>query len=157
MIITLAHDTDLPAILSLERGGFAAAQQWSEASWAAELSAEDRIVLASRDPAGELIGVATFGCVAELADLHRVVVAAHARGRGIGAALLRAGVDWAQAVGADRMLLEVRPDNAAAVALYQALGFATLARRRDYYGTGVDALVMCRQLLATDEWALVRR
>lgn len=157
MIITFAQDADLPAILDLERGGFAEPEQWSEHSWAAELSGQDRIVLAARDPEGTLVGVATFGCVTDLADLHRVVVATGARGLGIGAALVRAGVDWAQALGADRMLLEVRPDNAAAVALYSNLGFTTIARRTDYYGSGVDALVMCRRLLAVDEWALVSR
>ena len=125
-----------PPSSQLEEAGFAEAEQWSEGSWAWELTAEDRCVLTSRDVEGRIIGVATFGCVADMADLHRVVVHAEARGRGVGAALVRAGIEWAQAVGADRMLLEVRPDNASAVGLYQRLGFVPLSRRGDYYGTG---------------------
>ena len=38
--------------------------------------------------------------------------------------------------------LEVRADNAAAIGLYQAMGFAADGRRRDYYGRGHDALLM---------------
>ena len=156
MIITHAWESDLPAILSLERAGFVETEQWSEGSWASELSADDRRVLAARDAHGDLVGVATFGCVAEMADLHRVVVRADARGQGVAAALVRAGIEWSIALGADRMLLEVRPDNSSAVRLYEKLGFVTLARRSDYYGSGVDALVMCRRLVGADEWGLVR-
>ncbi len=156
MIITHAWDCDLPAIVVLERAAFVAAEQWSEGSWASELAADDRCVLAARDAEGELVGVATFGCVADMADLHRVIVRADARGRGIASALVRAGIEWSAAVGADRMLLEVRPDNDSALRLYERLGFATLTRRSDYYGAGVDALVMCRRLSVADEWGLVR-
>jgi ribosomal-protein-alanine N-acetyltransferase len=74
------------------------------------------------------------------------VVAPEARGRGIGGSLVRAGMDWAKAVGARRMLLEVRPDNVPAVRTYEKLGFTALNTRRDYYGTGADALVMAVRL-----------
>lgn len=155
MIINRARPFDLPDILTLEEAGFPEAEQWSEGSWASELSAEDRCVLTSRDCEGRLLGVATFGCVAEMADLHRVIVHTESRGRGVGAALVRAGIEWAQAMGADRILLEVRPDNTSAVGLYQRLGFVTLTKRGDYYAAGVDALVMCRRLVRADEWGLV--
>ena len=48
--------------------------------------------------------------------------------------------------GAGRALLEVRFDNAAAIALYRTFGFETMTVRRDYYGPGVDAWVMGRPL-----------
>ena len=53
-----------------------------------------------------------------VADLHRVVVRADQRGRGIGRRLLRAGIDWAHATGAEEVLLEVEVDNAPARGLY---------------------------------------
>jgi ribosomal-protein-alanine N-acetyltransferase len=93
-----------------------------------------------------VVGVASFSLAADLADLLRVIVASESRGRGLGSSLIRAGMEWAKAVGADRMLLEVRPDNKPAVRTYCKLGFATLDRRRDYYGTGMDALVMAVKL-----------
>lgn len=154
MIITHARSTDLADILELEQGGFDTAEQWSEAAWAEELDSPDRHVLARLDRDARIIGVATFSCVEDMADLHRVIVRSDARGQGIGASLIRAGIDWAGAVGARRMLLEVRPDNDSAVALYRRLGFAPVTTRRDYYGPGRDALVMLRALADRDAWSV---
>jgi ribosomal-protein-alanine N-acetyltransferase len=40
------------------------------------------------------------------------------------------------------MLLEVRADNAGALAFYLAEGFAEIDRRRRYYRDGADAIVL---------------
>jgi [ribosomal protein S18]-alanine N-acetyltransferase len=155
MIITHARPEDLDAIVALEQAGFAAGEQWSVASWAAELDS-DHCVLADTDNDGLILGVATFTCVEDLADLNRIVVRPDARGRGVGAALLRAGLEWAEALGATRMLLEVRTDNSPALALYARLGFDQISCRRDYYGVGVDAAVMLRPIGdEADAWAMV--
>ncbi|MFT4227894.1 GNAT family N-acetyltransferase [Micropruina sp.] len=100
-----------------------------------------------------LLGVATFQLVADTADLHRVVVAPDQRGRGIGRALVEAGITWAAERHGQRMLLEVEHDNEAALALYRRLGFLELARRKDYYGADRHALVMQRELVRIDETA----
>ncbi len=142
MIISAARADDLAAVLALEESGFEPAERWSRGSWQAELDNPDRLVLVRHDARGQVVGVATFSLVADAADLLRVIVAPDSRGRGIGTSLVRAGMDWAKAVGARRMLLEVRPDNDPAVRTYNKLGFTTLNRRRDYYGAGIDAVVM---------------
>jgi len=72
-------------------------------------------------------------------------VAASHRGRGIGSALLRATLDAAAAQGIRRVELVVRADNAAAIALYERLGFELEGRLRDYMvvdGVSYDALQM---------------
>ncbi len=153
MIITHARRSDLPDILELERSGFDHAEQWSETAWAEELDSPDRYVLARLDRDARIIGVATFSRVEEIADLLRVIVHPDVRGRGVGASLIRAGLEWAAAVGARRMLLEVRPDNDPAIALYRGLGFEAVTTRRDYYGPGRHALVMLRSL-GDDAWAV---
>lgn len=137
---------DLPAIVGLERAGFEHAG-WSADSWRGEIEADDRFVLLARSLAeDEVIGVATFQAVVDSADLHRVVVRADRRGQGVGRRLLRAGIEWAAAAGAERMLLEVAVANVAARRLYERLGFAPIAKRRDYYGAGLDAVVMSLEL-----------
>ena len=169
MAIRRADAADLDAVLALERAGFDPASRWSAESWAAEIDGVDRCVLVAVEvgratkvsegsrqarPAGEsesegsrpasagLAGVATLQLVGDTADLHRVVVAPERRGRGIGRALVEAGLAWVAERHAHRMLLEVEHDNAPALALYRGLGFAELARRTDYYGAGRHALVM---------------
>jgi ribosomal protein S18 acetylase RimI-like enzyme len=69
------------------------------------------------------------------------------RGRGIGRRLLQACLDKAAAKGLTRIVLEVRADNAAAIALYGQLGFEVEARQRDamrFDGVYFDALRMSR-------------
>jgi ribosomal-protein-alanine N-acetyltransferase len=52
----------------------------------------------------------------------------------------------ADQAGADSMFLEVAVDNAPAIALYEAAGFAAVGRRPGYYDRGaagrVDALIL---------------
>lgn len=142
MIIGRAGGGDLTAIMALE-ACFEHAR-WSEQAWAEELAAEHGHVLVARDADGTVGGVATLRCVAGAADLDRIVVDPALRGRGIGRRLLDAGLAWADAAGADQVMLEVEDGNEPALALYERTGFMTLARRRDYYGTGRDALVMAK-------------
>jgi [ribosomal protein S18]-alanine N-acetyltransferase len=141
MILSRATLADLPQIAVLERDVFEHAG-WSPEAWRDEIVGADRHVLVARDAYGAVVGVATFQVVADVADLHRVVVRPDQRGRGIGGRLVLAGIHWAQAHGAQRVLLEVEAENAPALALYEGLGFRPVGRRADYYGAGVHALVM---------------
>ncbi|GAA1388993.1 GNAT family N-acetyltransferase [Luteococcus peritonei] len=146
MICAAARDLDVPAILELEQGSFPAAEQWSEQAWREELQAGDRFVITARDAEDRVKAAATFQCVADTADLHRIMVAREHRGEGLAKQLMQAGMQWAQAIGASRMLLEVREDNEAALGLYDGCGFEQLARRENYYGPGAHALVMAAPL-----------
>ncbi|MBA8793186.1 ribosomal-protein-alanine N-acetyltransferase [Friedmanniella endophytica] len=137
--ITPARRDDLAVIMELERAGFATGEQWSERSWQAELVGDERRVLLARTH--RVAGVISLRAGRE-AELLRLVVAPWARRHGIGAALVRAGVEAVGHAGARAVLLEVRWDNEPAIALYQRLGFEQLAARRDYYGPGLDALIL---------------
>jgi ribosomal protein S18 acetylase RimI-like enzyme len=55
-------------------------------------------------------------------------VAAHARGRGVADALVRALVDHARASGLRRLLLDVAVDNTRAAGFYQRAGFVATGR-----------------------------
>ena len=144
MIVATAKPDDLPALLELEESGFDAPERWSTGSWASELSSPDRLVLISRDE-DQVEAVACFGVLDDTAEVLRVVVRPDRRERGIARRLVGLGMDWADAAGADRILLEVRYDNDRGLSLYKAAGFTAIARRSDYYGLGRHAIVMeCR-------------
>lgn len=74
---------------------------------------------------------------------------AHQR-KGLGYKMLAAFHDVAQQRGATRFFLEVAADNTAALALYQAAGYAPDGQRAGYYhmidGQTVDAVMMSRAL-----------
>jgi ribosomal-protein-alanine N-acetyltransferase len=81
------------------------------------------------------------------AQLLNLSVVPDARRQGLGGALLERFVDDAIRCGAEQMFLEVRAGNVPAIALYEAGGFARVARRAMYYPATAklpaeDALVM---------------
>ena len=77
------------------------------------------------------------------ADLCNIAVAQEYRHMQLGQCLLREGISQAVARGAERMLLEVRESNEAAIKLYRHNGFEEISRRRGYYSKPTeDALLM---------------
>jgi ribosomal-protein-alanine N-acetyltransferase len=168
MIIRTARATDLPSIMSIEQLAFPDAERWTEHAWKQELDvsrrnwavfvveSEPRIgewddsPFASQESAAatfsdhqrEVDAVASFRSVGDTADIFRLMTAKGARRLGLATALVQHGLTWADALGVSRMLLEARSDNIPAQALYAKLGFVHVHERKDYYGTGVDAIVM---------------
>jgi RimJ/RimL family protein N-acetyltransferase len=79
-----------------------------------------------------------------VADLGLMVAASHRR-RGIGRALLRTAVEWAEESEVRKLELHVFPYNEAAIALYERFGFVKEGYRRAHYRRGdqyVDAILM---------------
>jgi RimJ/RimL family protein N-acetyltransferase len=58
-----------------------------------------------------------------------MMVVAEWRGRGVGAALVAAAIEWARARGLHKLTLSVFPHNDAAIALYRKFGFLEEGRR----------------------------
>ncbi len=135
-----ARQDDLNAIMLFERDGFPAAEQWSERSWRGELLGEGRTILIAR--AQHPVGVISIKTLGELADVHRLVVEPRSRRRGIGTALVRAGLERVRQHGVREVILDVGYGNEPAIALYQQLGFEQFSARRNYYGPGQDALIL---------------
>jgi ribosomal-protein-alanine N-acetyltransferase len=90
----------------------------------------------------EVVGHAVTSSAGDIAELQRIAVAPDHRRQGIAAALLASVVDAARRTAADRLLLEVREDNRAALAFYADQGFVEIDRRPRYYADGAPAIVM---------------
>jgi ribosomal-protein-alanine N-acetyltransferase len=91
---------------------------------------------------GHLLGCAAAGAQADILTLW---VPSNLRRQGRAETLLQAFLAQAKAQGATGLSLEVRADNAAAIALYEAAGLQERHRRVGYYGgqdEQVDALVL---------------
>ncbi len=134
--------TDIPVLAGLETALFGA-DAWSPQSWWGELAARPRRTYLVAVGGEEIVGYAGLDHSGEVADIMTLAVTPVARGRGLGRLLLGALESAASAGGAAYLMLEVRADNAAARALYDAAGFEQLTVRRRYYQPGdVDALVL---------------
>ncbi len=87
-----------------------------------------------------------YVCLWEIADeVHITNVAVHpeCRRQGLGRMMIGWILDDARRRDLRLVILEVRPSNTEARALYESFGFQVVGRRRGYYyDTGEDALVM---------------
>jgi ribosomal-protein-alanine N-acetyltransferase len=93
---------------------------------------------------GRVLGYVLFWHVTDEIHLLNVAVDAAERRRGYGRQLVEEVIGYGVTHGAARVLLEVRVSNAAAVALYQSLGFEEFNRRSRYYDDGEDAIEMMK-------------
>ncbi|HET8604456.1 MAG TPA: ribosomal protein S18-alanine N-acetyltransferase [Marmoricola sp.] len=92
---------------------------------------------------GDVVGLAVVSSVpGDVAELQQIAVDPACRRRGIASALVAAVVERASGEGCDRLLLEVREDNAGALALYADRGFVEVDRRPRYYRDGAAAVVL---------------
>ncbi|PKM04217.1 MAG: hypothetical protein CVV15_11780 [Gammaproteobacteria bacterium HGW-Gammaproteobacteria-5] len=87
-----------------------------------------------------------FRTGSDSARLYSLIVASSARGRGLGAQLLRDAEQAARDRDCQWLRLEVRTDNTAAIALYQRAGYRVVGQRPGYYDDGAAALRMQRAL-----------
>ena len=95
------------------------------------------------DPHG---GMVLGRVAADEAEILTLAVAPPARRQGRGRALLEAAFAEMAARAAAKVFLEVSTANTGARALYAAVGFTEVGRRRRYYHDGADALLMRRDL-----------
>lgn len=136
---------DIPAVHALETRLFPH-DAWPAEMFRAEIAHPTRAYTVVLDEADRIIAYAGMMAVAEIADVQTVAVAPEHEGRGIGRWLLHRMHEQARTARAQRMMLEVRQDNARARGLYEALGYRAVHTRPRYYRDGADAVIMQRDL-----------
>jgi ribosomal-protein-alanine N-acetyltransferase len=103
------------------------------------------IVLEAR---GTLVGYAIMSAAAAEGHILNLCIAPDLREQGLGRKMLNELLVHVEALNLERLFLEVRPSNIAAIALYTSAGFDRLGARKGYYKTRdgrEDALVFVRE------------
>lgn len=149
----LLGPADLAALDALEQASQAQPESRRQL---AEVLADARRVVLGMEVGGRLVGQAVVARRPFDAELESIAMSPAWRRRGLAGRLLGAVIDQARAWGSERLLLEVRAGNAAALALYRRAGWHEDGRRRGYYpplpgegrrGEGrEDAVLMSRRL-----------
>ena len=123
----------LSELLHIDGESFAAPWNLSPPAFrhACRATSEHRVIIASSSDAdgsatGSAIGYVIVGRSAGQAYLQRLAVHPSHRRTGIARSLVWHASQWAGTRGADSMLVNTEPTNAAALALYHSLGFVTL-------------------------------
>lgn len=141
-------DAEIDAITALEQESFT--NPWSRETLVWELRNSDvtRAYLLKNDE-DKVVGFCLCWVVFDELHINTVAVAPADRRQGLASTLLRQVIQEAVMAGASKATLEVRASNAAALALYERLGFHVAARRPAYYTKpDEDALILWRENLA---------
>lgn len=146
-VVRAAVATDVLDIVELEADAFPL-DPWSTNLVGEGVSGSlPTVAYVVADVAGEFAGYAVVSVV-DVAELQRIAVLPGLRRSGVATALLAAVHAQATDGGADRLLLEVREDNAEARAFYERHGFTELGKRVRYYRDGTTALVLAADVNA---------
>ena len=140
---------DIPVVASLEKEIFKD-DPWSLGQFKEEVSNNGitRHYLVACDGSHAIIGWAGAMCAADGTDtdILTIAVVPDFRLRGIARHMLISLTDWAYTKKSPQIFLEVEKNNQPAQALYISEGFEIISQRSDYYGPGIDALVMSKAL-----------
>jgi ribosomal-protein-alanine N-acetyltransferase len=133
--------TDLDALTALERDFFTSDHVISRRGFRHFIaSAKSTLIVA--EVTGKIAGCAlvNYRHGSKRGRLYTIAVASEFQRRGIARQLLAAAEKSARGHGCRFMRLEVREDDAAAIALYESSGYALFGRRSRYYDGRIDAL-----------------
>jgi ribosomal-protein-alanine N-acetyltransferase len=137
-----ATKLDIPLLLSIENALF------QDEAWSGEVFESEFALLGTTrtyrviEENNEIVAYFGLAIVDDTADITTIAVRADFQGRGIGRKLMQEILDSAAKRNLRKIMLEVKPENLAAISLYQKFDFEVIGLRRNYYGPSKDALTM---------------
>lgn len=139
---------DIERCVELEHLLFPEDDPWQAVAFRSELAGPHNCYITARDERGRMVGYAGVALLGDAehpeAEVHTIGVDPEYHRAGIGTLLLEALLAEAGKRGGP-VFLEVRTDNAPAIALYAKHGFHIIGLRKNYYHpSGADAYTMRR-------------
>lgn len=135
------REDDLDTVMEIEHLGYA--QPWTRGIFSDCLRVGYLCQVLEIDGVVQAYGVMSSG--GGEAHVLNLCVRRQSQRQGLGRLMLLQLVEAARRLHVDLVLLEVRPSNRSALALYESVGFSEVGVRRNYYpakGGREDALIM---------------
>lgn len=145
MILRDMTEADLDAVLGIEREVHA--HPWTLGNFSDAL--RSKYVCKVYEHEGQMLGYAVLMLAVDEAELLDIAISARHQRQGWGGKLLEEMMTLARRRNMQRVVLEVRASNQAAIDLYRKAGFADIGLRREYYPAKngrEDAILMGRGL-----------
>ena len=131
---------DADSVAQIEKDSFT--QPWSRQGFLDAMRLPENIMLVAQED-GEILGYQCTYVSFDEGELTNIAVKKSARGKGVGAHLIRSLQEKAKESGVERIVLEARVTNEAAISLYQKMGFVNLGIRKNLYEHPVeDGVIM---------------
>ena len=122
---------------------------WSRRAFEEAVAAPGKIILAA-ELDGEIVGFANASFVLDEGEILNIAVDEKYRRAGIGKALLYSLLkSFPDEI--EKVYLEVRSENSAAIALYEKTGFERCGLRKRYYADPLDDAVIMKKNIKDDE------
>ena len=144
MRVSKATEDDLLAIESIEGECFGL-EAWTRDMIKSDFNVRSLYQVVRTDE-DDIAGYASLLLLDTEAELLRIAVRKRYRKKGYGKALMSAIIGLCEDKGFEKLYLEVKDSNEPAMSLYKAFGFCEVARRKEYYKDGADAVIMSRIL-----------
>jgi len=112
--------------------GYLEVASWSRASYLRFVEEDESLALVL-ETNGALTGFLVGRRIEDQSEVLNLAVGKKHRRKGQGTALLEAALEHFASRGGNRVYLEVRESNTAAIAFYERHGFARTGRRKGYY------------------------
>ena len=150
--ITLMTYDDIPQVAAIERQCFP--DPWSERMLREHLDNQCAAALVARGEDGTILGYGGLLVVLDEGYITNIAVRPEYRRQGIASELLEVFRRFGEGNHMAFLTLEVRASNAAAIALYEKMGYARAGVRKNYYEhPREDAVIMTREFTDGTETA----
>lgn len=134
---------DLPQVLAIERESFPL--PFSENLFHMEMGLNIAHMLVAK-AGGAVCGYIDYWHVDSEMHVINIAVAPKQRGHGVGGIMMQHLIDYSSQHKVEKIFLDVRESNKAAIGLYKRFGFEQIDVRKGYYEDNEeDALVMVRE------------
>jgi ribosomal-protein-alanine N-acetyltransferase len=143
-----ASPADAPALSAIERRCFS--DPWSSAGFREAIAVPGGFGLIVERPGPVIAGYLLGRQACSEGEVLNLAVDPPERRRGLGAALLREGLEYLTRQGVEQVFLEVRESNQAALRLYQSHGFRVVGMRSGYYRNPPENAVVLRRDIERD-------
>jgi ribosomal-protein-alanine N-acetyltransferase len=130
---------DIDAVLAIQQACPEIAQ-WVAWDYARVAQGEMAGWVAEED--GQIVGFLVARGIANDLEILNLAVQSGVRRRGIGTSLLSAAFEWGRSVHAQKVLLEMRISNHAALRFYERHNFRVVGRRPHYYTEPVEEALL---------------
>ncbi len=140
--IRVAEQSDLKSILEIENQSFAVEAFNARHFKYLLKTLTSYFFVATIDNAIAGYGIVLWRKNSKTLRVYSIAVAKEFRGKGVAHCILQETKRFSKAKNLMTLSLEVRTDNARAIAIYQEEGFSVAGQKQHYYGQDEHALVM---------------
>ena len=132
---------DIPAVAQLERETFS--DPWSEKVYRETFELSGVVYVVVENAEGNIIGASGIRNIVGEGEITNVMISPEYRRRGLADRMLKELIKCGRNIGIGDITLEVRRSNAAAIGLYEKLGFVSEGVRPGFYDNPKeDAVIM---------------